>query len=465
MAQTQQYAIDFGGYTLGGATGRPIEAFAQHRIGAAVSSVDFTFVVSHPDKATFVGLCEAAEAAFRKPRQSLLVTNGGLTILTLSHTGNTGFDSDPHIVKQGQFGDSANSRFYTVEITFGMPADNLGTGGRRNSDVALTYDEARMAVLTISGTYTATPGSSASDNYDAGIGPYCTARLAEYGITYANLKPETVVRNETDKVLQFTRVYHQIIYSEAGAALDDPEIQTQALVISRIDEAPGDSPEESVTRLATAVCTYDAVLNALLTTDVRGKWEEIKDWVGAQASSILDGAFAVVKREVKFFPDTNRLSAVLTLEGSTTGSVIAMKVTTTDKVLDNPNLKPVLNGDRWARMYYPGFPDLTRTRVETKSVVIGGDGTTVESGNPPDFSDPDTDPVASGLSYMRLGPSGGRWARLSKDGTEEIRQKGQSLGGNLVISDRTTTTTWQYFHEFEAVGIGGDADPDNPQVG
>lgn len=461
MPQTQKYQITYAGFTVGGAVGRPIEAFMAHRIGAAVSSVDFTFVISDDDKTAFESACASAVAAFRNPRQAFLATNDGVTMLSLSHSSNTGFDSDPHIVKEGQFGDSAFSRFYTIEITFGMPADNLGTGGRRNSDVALSYDEDRIAILTISGVYTATPGASAKANYEDGIEAYCTARLSEYGITYSNLKHESASRGETNKILQFTRVYKQIIFSEAGAALDDPEIQYQALVVGRMDEAPGDSPVENVKRLSTVTCTYDATLNAQFTTDVQGKWAEIKDWVGEQASAVLDGAFAVTKVDVKYFPDTNRISATLTLVGSTSGTVLALRIVVTDKIQDNPNLKPVMNGNRWARMFYPGFPDLTRTKTETRRVVVGDGGDTP----PAAPGDPAEDIVADGPTYVQLGPSGGTWRRLSKEASEDVEAPGAGLGGSLVISNRTIVTVWQYYQEFEAVGIaGGDSDPENPAI-
>lgn len=456
----EDHEITYAGFSVGGETGRPIEAFTRHFLGYQVAGVSFTFVVSDPDQDTFLSLCAAAKAAFRKPRQDFLLTINGDTDLSFSHGGNTGFDSDPKITKEGQFGDSPLSRFYQVEIQFGLPADNVGTGGRRNSDITLAFDINRKRTLTISGVYTATPGASAQTNYDDGIETYCTAKLSEHGITFSNLTREIVTPNETNKILQFTRVYTQIIYSEAGAALDDPEIQEQRLVVTLIQEAPGDSPEANVTRLATANCSYDLELNADLTTDLDGKWDEVKEWVERQAATVLEGGYAVTRREVSFNRDKNSLSARFTLVGATGGAVVALEVLVEDNLNDAPSLKPVVNGNKWARMRYQGFPTLIRTRTETTTVVVGAEAGEGAPAVAP-LAD-DDEAVAAGPTFIRLAPDGGKWARTSKRCTEKISDKGRNLGGGLLLADRTTITTWEYYQEFEVADA--DSNPESSDI-
>ncbi|HBY62153.1 MAG TPA: hypothetical protein DEH78_20225, partial [Solibacterales bacterium] len=168
MPITRDLVIVYGSTTVGGSTARQIDGY--HIVGPkgyASAAVEFSFITTAASQSALATECNTLEAAFRQPRQNLTITLGGNTILSLSHSGNTGFDASPSIIKAGDPADTGLSRHYTVRIDFGMPADNVSTSFRRDSSVTVEYSAARRRRVTISGTYTAnTDGTTAYAQYN-----------------------------------------------------------------------------------------------------------------------------------------------------------------------------------------------------------------------------------------------------------------------------------------------------------
>lgn len=218
MPVTRELQISYGSYVVGGANTNPqIHDFMTLYQGYVQTGVKFTFLVTATSEAAFASACIAAEAAFRTPRLALTVTIGSSTILSLSHSAGTGFNSDPRIDKI-EAGSSARSRLYTVSIDFGMPADNVGTDYRRDSTVRVTWSPDRRRHIAIDGIYTVNGSTSARDQYTAAIGTYAAAIISAIGGTY-DLLEEHVENDDQNKVATFHRLYDEQIVDRNEAEI------------------------------------------------------------------------------------------------------------------------------------------------------------------------------------------------------------------------------------------------------
>lgn len=245
--------ITYNGYAVGGSGGYHIDSYTTLERGYATAGVKYSFILTAATDAAFAAACIAAEAALRTPRAALVVKQGSSTVLSLSQTANTGLDAEPTVSKGDSPADSGRSRRYTVSIEFGQPADNVGTSGRRYSSVHIQFMPGRRTRVTVAGVYTATPdggsgAKSAKANYDAGIAAYCVTKLAEVDSTFQWEKVEepTEKYNETNKVLEFSLTFQQIITPDPGKTAgattsDDDDLVDVHITITRAKDAPGDS--------------------------------------------------------------------------------------------------------------------------------------------------------------------------------------------------------------------------------
>jgi len=365
--------ISWGGYTISTANNRLINGWTYNEDSYETASVQFEYVVTGNSDAAFAAECIAAEAAFRTPRQSLSITQGGVPLLALSHTGNSGFDSIPTIVKTGQVGDSGRSRFYQVNIVFGRPADNVGTSGRRIGSIDVSYTPSRQRIVTISGTYTVLT-TTARAQYMSAIDTYCASVITGLGIAqYELLEEPTTDENDTNKVIDFNRVYREIIYPQAGSP-NDPAIVGDSLSIevTRDGTEDGSGEEGMPYHLANLNVTYDCSIDKNVTQDLEGKYKSIK-------SSILDkirsgmgvSTIGIIDESPSYDYTANRISIRMTVAGVVAGSLIHYHKSTKQTWESGKVFVPAWTGDPLSYYKFQGPTKILRISVTYKRSLGG----------------------------------------------------------------------------------------------
>jgi hypothetical protein len=411
---TRELEIDYGGFKVGGNSGRLINGYTGIQQEYTKAAFEFTFVTLACATSTLFAAEEiACEAAFRKPRLDLVVKQGSDTLLSLKQSDSTGLDAEPVIGKTGSPADTGLSREYKVRIELGRPADNVAVTGLRYSSVNVEYLPNRRRQVTISGTWTAIGAVAALAHYEANAATFCTAQLAIiFGSTeYEMVGEPRVEQNSTNKTIEFTRVYKEFLWPDAGqsaAVMDDPEIMLQVLKISRESIGPGDtnvvsSPDqagdEGLNMPLRTSGTVDTISMSTLSTPSEGSpvsvhrpirisvsydaWIKtgisakdkytsvICDWLIQQADLFNDwGQMALVSENADPVDRTdNRISARLEFVAQGPSRVLQYKVTTTDPENTGVVLVPVWNGDPYARHMYQGPAGKQRVVMEEKRVV------------------------------------------------------------------------------------------------
>jgi hypothetical protein len=365
--------ISWGGYTISTALNRLITGWTYNEDSYETASVQFEFVVTGTSDSTFASECALAEAAFRTPRQALAITQGGVSLLTLSHAANTGFDSIATIVKTGQVGDTGRSRFYIVHISFGRPADNVGTSGRRTGSIDVSYTPSRQRIVTISGVYTVLT-TTARAQYMSVIDTYCTSVITGLGITqYELLEEPTTDENDTGKVIDFNRVYREIIYPQAGSP-NDPAIVGDSLSIevARDGTEDGSGEEGMPYHLANLNVTYDCSIDKNVTQDLEGKYKSIK-------SSIIDkirsgmgvSTIGIIEESPSYDYTANRISVRMTVAGVVAGNLIHYHKSTKQNWESGKVFVPAWTGDSLSYYKFQGPTKILRISVTYKRELGG----------------------------------------------------------------------------------------------
>jgi hypothetical protein len=329
MPAAREFEITYGAFVIGGSTATGMARLIDKQIEFGQSFtrawVRFQFIVQNQTLANFNNECLAVEAAFRIPNGEFLVTLGGVTWISLSHTNSTGFDAKPEVEKREALGTTGRSRRYTVRIDFEKPADNAGTSGRRDSSVAVDYEPSRKRNVTISGTWTAGGGGDARTYYMAQIDAFCNAAISALGGTYKLAAEPRAEHNWTGKLLQFSRVYEEILY-DVGAT--DANVLKAECTISRHLVAPGDT--RGAQRLARASVTWSCWINKAI-TDLKGEWNTLKPALLDKVRTDLGASsLALIEESPRLDPVHNRIEATLEVEASTGGNLLESSVTTED---------------------------------------------------------------------------------------------------------------------------------------
>lgn len=404
MPVTRELSIAYGSFTVGGSTARQIDGFTMVERDYEASAVEFSFITSATTAAAFATEVDAVEDAFRIPRQNLTITQESQTLLSLSHTGNTGFNAAPRIIKQGDVGDTGRSRHYTVRIDFGMPADNVSTSFRRTSTVKIEYDPSRRRTVTINATYTAnTDGTAALAQYRATISTYGTSVLnvIDSTATWELIGEPDVTYDDQNKVCDAVAVYREIIFNQSSGGLDEADIVDPSLTFAREKTAPGDSEQGALTlgsggsssplttsgtvdtvamsyvpgqdtvnaansnRPIVFTAIFSCSVNKENTTDLRAKWSSvIRPFIITQAAIWAEAGVVLITERPDFDPHWNRFTATMLFHAYSSGVKLKLRI----KVSDNLNSGRVLHGvyspDPYDYYEHPGPAVRIRTVTE-----------------------------------------------------------------------------------------------------
>lgn len=327
--------------------------------------------------AEFLANCLALEAAFRVPRQFLEVrfgTNVHETFDPLIGV-NTGFDAVPRIDKAGSPGDTSLSRRYRISVSVAVPADLAGQSGRRSSAVTFSRTDSNRGRLTITGQYTALTANNARAQFNASIDAFVTAVLAGFSGTWEGPFDRQEATNDTDKSLNFSRVYEELLYNQSVGALDDTNLRRQTLTVSHSIDAPGDSVlfGQTARRLRRVTVTYTAAVDRTVSTNLQSVYDgRVKPWLVANLRAFAGSSqVALVEQTPTFDPVENRISVTMTLLASGLSNLIAARVTTSEVERSGISLVPVWDGDRMSKVAFRGPGIITRT-VTIVTTEFGG---------------------------------------------------------------------------------------------
>lgn len=354
MAKGSTCTITYGSYVVGGAT-----AVAQLDGPWAVTSTPEAIAVSFRAAVydTANGFAQlntnvtAFLAAFREIRQNISIAALGETLLSLSHSLGTGYDSAPEVTLVENYGYCS---VFDVRIIFGRPADYTSLSGRRSSTIEVDYTDAKRKKVTISGVYTTIGSGGAVAKYESAIDAYASSVLSGIGGNY-NLESEDTEYNETDKELSFTRIYIQRFPDNAHAS-----ITTQEFSFGLAEEAPGDSDTlngETTQRLTTWKAVYYASVNSTVSTEtgLKSLWSgTILPWIVNQVTQYSGDPVYVFESVADLDVTGNRISANVTLKGLTQSGPVEWSVSKKTTIDPGNTLLPIHAKEAFAKYDYDG---------------------------------------------------------------------------------------------------------------
>lgn len=386
-AVTRELSISYGGFIVGGSTDRLIQDKIRIERNYTGTNVTFNVILTNfVTEAAFAAACVAFEAAFRTPRGRLTINQGAAVLLDLNPTpggsGNTGYNANPMCSKVAGPADTGRSREYEVSIAIETPADLTGQSGRRESTVEIRFTPSRRADVFIQGTYTALTANDAEDQYLASIDAFAMAVITGLGGTIGTdyeLVEERYSFDDTDKNLQFSRIYEEIISNQSAALLDDPEIVRLQMSASLNRTGPGDTlliGAGTPSRLVRVIMSVDANIDATLTLDLKSVWEnKLRPHaiaLGKQAGDV--SVAAVVDTQPTFDFKENKISATLTIVGVTGSGVIEARLSAEINDSSGIIMIPVWDGQLFSRHLFKGPGARVRTLTSIKRTVTGGSG-------------------------------------------------------------------------------------------
>ncbi len=364
---SRELSITYAGYKVGGdQTARILRDWHMVEQSYETATVEYRFTLVQATAALLAAAISEVEAIFRTPQQALTIMQDSQTFKSFSHTNSTGFDGLPTITKRGEPTDTGRSRTYTVRIEFQLPADTSGSGYRRITKTAVNvaYSPARRRTLTISGQYTASGSTAARDVYEGAIAGYAASVQSALGGTWKLLEEPTTSSNDSDKVIDFTILYEEIIFTGVGAS--NVNIRKEAMTIGRNKVGPGDSPDGGpAKRFVTLNVNYECWLDNTASTNLRGLYTSIRPLILSQVRATLEGgAIAVMDENPTFDPVENKLNVSMVCFGASGSNIIENKVTTENHIEHGLVQVPAWAGDPLARYIFPG------PRTERKTVTI-----------------------------------------------------------------------------------------------
>lgn len=401
-AVTRELTVTYGSTTVGGTSDVNLlhgPVLVDRSYG--VTRVSFEVFVRSDTEANFGTNVRNLLSAFRTPRQDLTVVQGSETLLSLSHSSNTGMNAAPRIRKSDR-GNTGRSQRYVVEIDFDEPADLSGTSGRQTATERLTIGSNGVRTITLRGVYTALSGNGAKAQYDSAVATYASGVISALGggATY-ELLSEDVQPDDEDKRLDFSRVYRELIADQSQAGRDHAALKGATMRVRPARVAPGDS-DTTASRLGEISVSYRAAVDKTQSTDLKGLWDGTILPHIAQRVRTLSGAssLALVRSEPDFDPDTNTIQATMSWMGVLGGNLIESRTERTVTRGQSEFLVPVYNGDPLARDKYEIHLDKL-LQVETRKLEVGSAGEDAVRGPViPQQGEGGEDPATGGWEFL-----------------------------------------------------------------
>jgi len=260
----RSYSIEYGTTVIGGTS----DKFYLRKRGFGYTesyrrgSVTFEVVVRGDTVSAFKDNQQELLVAFRTIRQRLQVkTPDGLLDYNPSASINTGFNQEPSIeVVQTPF-NGPKFKNYRCTVSFDLPADLASQAGRRDNSVAISGENNKRRTYTFTGTYTALATNNATAQYTAAVATYEATQLPG-GSTWQLLTTRTSV-DDTDKILEFTRVHEEITVNQAIGTPSHASVIKQWINVKEVES--GVSGQTFINNVpAVALVSYDVTYKAII---------------------------------------------------------------------------------------------------------------------------------------------------------------------------------------------------------
>lgn len=471
---TSELSLTYGTITIGGSTARQITEWTKDEHDYERGAFEFEFITTAASDAAFKTELDTIRDEFRKPRLDLVVTQNSQNILSRKHSDNTGLDTAPYIIKDGDPADTGRSRHFRVRIEYELPADNVSTSFRRGATIRVEYSESRRRTVTITGVYTAnsTDGTTTADaQYFAQIATAEDTLLdtVDSSATWERTGQPQVEYFETRKLVQFTRVYREVNQNQATDTIDDTDIINPFMTISREEMSPGDSLEgglnfgagsggaggsggggsstvliptgtgsppaagPAIKRPILVTVNYNTSI-AFSNTNLQEKWQNtIRPWLIERARSNQgNGGVIIIDEKVEFDFYENRITAILQCIAYST-TIIKQLITYRELLIDGYVLAPTTSNDRFSFYEYAG-PATRQMIVDEEREEIVANGTTAGAYITGLYSGP-------GASESGLGE---KWRRISREPQANMKTQGLGSIGQKTIATAKITTVFQF---------------------
>lgn len=412
------------------------------------AEVLFSFVVSQSSEANFAAEVALVEAAFRKPRQDLTVTLGSTALNSYSHSSGTGYDAEPTILNQvdDPFG-SGRSRKYDVRVVVKRPSTNLSNNGRRDTSVGIEYDASNIMTLTLVGTYAG--GSSARSNYASNFSAYASTVRTAFSsnfelISKSETTPDTGTSDATPEYheLTFTVKYRELIYSQAGANLNDSGLVGMRMALTKSTPMQNDYPYENVRRPARAQVSWSSNVDKSVTTDLRTKWTStVLPWLIGQIQTKLGISSIGAAITVNYDYPNNAISATIDAEGIDGGGFLRFTLTNNFETTTGQFLTAVTDGNPFTKYREQG-PSTAKLIVEEMAEEFGEK--TMSDLNPLGFALPQ--PSAISFGGVQFGDL--RYLLIGRPKTALSLELRGSAPYQYIVSVWSRTTTWELYTEY-----------------
>lgn len=474
---TGEATVTYAGVSIGGSTARQLTEWTRDEHDYINGAFECEFVTTAATDAAFKTELDTIRDAFRKPRQDLTVTQntgaGAVTILSRKHTDNTGLDTFPEIIKDGDPADTGRSRHFRIRITYQLPADNLSQDFRRIAITGIEYTPSRRRTVTIEGEYTANSSDGATAADTQYFAQADAAELAFVNVVDSTATWERVLRgpitfSETRKTCRFSSVYREVNVVQSEGTTDDEALIDPHMEITVEQMSPGDStqallmtgavlegplidgPGSTVTdtpggggivagvvarRPILITVTYDANINfgsanALL----RPIWiSKIRPWMIRYAKNYSPGGSVIIADEQPMSEIyENHVRAQMQFVAYSRG-IIRAKISYQDTTETGVSLHPTTSSNPWEYYEFQGPAVRHRIAIEEYEERVGaGDANAyVDSrkGNPGDKPQ-----NAAGF--------GDNWVLISREPQCDIRATG--LDDRVWIANVRIQTVFRY---------------------
>jgi hypothetical protein len=332
--QTSSLSIVYGSVTIAGSlSGGTLSLHEVHSITRDQDTFELSasVLVKGATSALLAAACVSLEAEFTTRRLDLVVTMGGNTILALRQSDNTALNTTASIEKEGSPLDSELTRLYRIIVSGEVPT-KPALSALRSFNYDITFSPSRKTTLTATGSYTAVGGgSTASAQYLSAISARVATIISALGGTY-ELITETYTPDDTNQLVNFERVYKELLYNQSSGALDRTEIRDQTLTIK--SDIVGSEGLRDERKLNTIGVSYSASVDATSTKDLINVWDSIaKPWIVDNLKKVAKTTkIAILSQNINYDYVENRIDASMEARARMESDVLAHTVSATDDI-------------------------------------------------------------------------------------------------------------------------------------
>jgi len=394
VAIASPFEITYGSQAVGGSSG-VFQIDGPHTFSKSFEAfnLEFIVVVVATSFADLDNQSATLEAAFKLRDQTLkidlcnIIDPAGASMTTYTF-GTTLLNSRSSIAKTGdEETDRGFSRSYAIQITGGLPSDDIDGSslftGLQDISFNLDYEAGRQKRITFSGVYTATPAQAAPVrsaqlarvNYEdatTGADAEATAYFANFAGDTFELISETVDEDRTNHLVNFSRVYIELLDDQTAAGRDAVNIRDHDFSMTELIDQPGDS-DQTVFRLRRMLINYDCAIDIEQSVDIKTVFEnEVRPHIiQTFRDTFTPQVFAVEARQVDYDRTRQRLSVSMTIVYQKGGGDATVELQVSVRLTDTNNhqLTPTHERNVFSFDVARGWTDRLRTTSRTFAVI------------------------------------------------------------------------------------------------